>query len=147
MGRRPTSGVRFVRFHPRHYCWTGDAEDSGIGRPHGGNLGQDASADTLLDSASTRMRLPTSVNETEVVFAEPFRDPSSRWVSGRNKRALLVSLGVVFFTLLTLYASALGVLLPNQIQNLDPNAPIAIILTPYGGNLIGITRIWSSGGG
>jgi len=52
------------------------------------------------------MRLPTSVNETEVVFAEPFGDPSSRWVSGRNKWVLLVSLGVVFFTLLTLYASA-----------------------------------------
>jgi len=38
MGRRPTSGVRFIRFHPRHYCWTGDAEDSGIGR-FGGTYG------------------------------------------------------------------------------------------------------------
>ena len=111
-------------------------------------------------------------------------------VSGRDKWVLLVSLGVVFFTLLTLYASALGVLLPNQIQNLDPSRKaqtlgviyaitsvfstlttpiagalsdrtrgrfgrrtpwiltgatiggIAIILTPYGGNLLGITLIW-----
>ncbi len=42
------------------------------------------------------------------------------WVAGRDRWVLLVSLGVVFFALLTLYASVLGVLLPNQIQNLDP---------------------------
>lgn len=47
-------------------------------------------------------------------------DPSSIYVSGRGRWVLLASLGVVFFTLLTLYASVLGVLLPNQIQNLDP---------------------------
>jgi len=134
--------------------------------------------------------MSSSVDGTEAVFAEPFRDSSSRWVSGRERSVLLVSLGVVFFTLLTLYASALGVLLPNQIQNLDPHRKaqtlgviyaitsvfstlttpiagalsdrtrsrfgrrtpwiltgatiggIAIILTPYGGNLIGITLIW-----
>jgi MFS family permease len=39
---------------------------------------------------------------------------------GRQKWLLLVSLGVVFFVLLTLYASVLAVLLPNQIQNIDP---------------------------
>jgi len=33
---------------------------------------------------------------------------------------LIVSLGIVFFVLLTLYASVLGVLLPNQIQDIDP---------------------------
>lgn len=38
----------------------------------------------------------------------------------RRKWLLLASLGVVFFVLLTLYASVLGVLLPNQIQNIDP---------------------------
>jgi MFS family permease len=38
----------------------------------------------------------------------------------RSKWLLLVSLGIVFFVLLTLYASVLGVLLPNQIQNIDP---------------------------
>ncbi|KQN90826.1 MFS transporter [Sphingomonas sp. Leaf67] len=118
-------------------------------------------------------------------------DPhSANWVSGRGKWVLLVSLGTVFFTLLTLYASVLGVLLPNQIQNLDPAGKaqtlgviyaitsvfstlttpiagalsdrtrsrfgrrtpwiviggtvggIAIILTPHGGNLVGITAIW-----
>ncbi|PVM84502.1 MFS transporter [Caulobacter radicis] len=115
---------------------------------------------------------------------------ATHWVTGRAKWVLLVSLGMVFFTLLTLYASALGVLLPNQIQNLDPahkaqtlgviyaitsvfstlTTPIAgalsdrtrgrfgrrtpwivvggtiggiaIILTPYGPGLIGITAIW-----
>jgi MFS family permease len=33
---------------------------------------------------------------------------------------LLASLGIVFFVLLTLYGAVLGVLLPNQIQNIDP---------------------------
>jgi len=33
---------------------------------------------------------------------------------------LILSLGVVFFVLLTLYAAVLGVLLPNQIQDIDP---------------------------
>uniref|UniRef100_UPI0035CC807C MFS transporter n=1 Tax=uncultured Sphingomonas sp. TaxID=158754 RepID=UPI0035CC807C len=41
-------------------------------------------------------------------------------VTGRAKWVLLVSLGLVFFVLLTLYAAVLGVLLPNQIQNIDP---------------------------
>lgn len=115
---------------------------------------------------------------------------SPHWVTGRDKWVLLVSLGAVFFTLLTLYASCLGVLLPNQIQDLDPAGKaqtlgviyaitsvfstlttpiagalsdrtrsrfgrrtpwivvgatiggIAIILTPYGGGLVGITAIW-----
>jgi MFS family permease len=40
---------------------------------------------------------------------------------GRQKWLLLVSLGVVFFVLLTLYASVLAVLLPNQIQNIAPS--------------------------
>lgn len=40
---------------------------------------------------------------------------------GGRKWLLLISLGVVFFVLLTLYASVLGVLLPNQIQNIDPS--------------------------
>src|SRR5205085_3236162 len=39
---------------------------------------------------------------------------------GHSKWLLLMSLAVVFFVLLTLYASVLGVLLPNQIQNIDP---------------------------
>lgn len=118
----------------------------------------------------------------------PAIDPA--WVRGRDKWTLLVSLGLVFFTLLTLYASALGVLLPNQIQVLDPGhktqtlgvvyaitsvfstlttpiagalsdrtrgrfgrrtpwivvgslvGGVAIILTPHGSSLFGITAIW-----
>lgn len=125
-----------------------------------------------------------------VMVAASATPASAHWVTGRDKWVLLVSLGVVFFTLLTLYASALGVLLPNQIQNLDPAGKaqtlgviyaitsvfstlttpiagalsdrtrsrfgrrtpwivigatiggIAIILTPYGGGLVGITAIW-----
>jgi MFS family permease len=38
----------------------------------------------------------------------------------RRKWLLLANLGVVFFVLLMLYASVLGVLLPNQIQNIAP---------------------------
>lgn len=40
--------------------------------------------------------------------------------TGREKWLLLVSLFAVFFVLLMLYASVLTVLLPNQIQNIDP---------------------------
>jgi MFS family permease len=126
-----------------------------------------------------------------VGLTSPAEAPAgTQWVTGRGKWVLLVSLGLVFFTLLTLYASVLGVLLPNQIQNLDPvhkaqtlgviyaitsvfstlTTPIAgalsdrtrgrfgrrtpwivvggtigglaIILTPYGPGLVGITAIW-----
>jgi MFS family permease len=126
-----------------------------------------------------------------VGLTPPVEAPAgTQWVTGRGKWVLLVSLGLVFFTLLTLYASVLGVLLPNQIQNLDPvhkaqtlgviyaitsvfstlTTPIAgalsdrtrgrfgrrtpwivvggtigglaIILTPYGPGLVGITAIW-----
>lgn len=125
-----------------------------------------------------------------ILAAAPGTSVDPHWVTGGRKWVLLVSLGAVFFTLLTLYASCLGVLLPNQIQNLDPvgkaqtlgviyaitsvfstlTTPIsgalsdrtrsrfgrrtpwivigaliggtAIILTPYGGGLVGITAIW-----
>lgn len=135
--------------------------------------------------------LTPPVEEPEAIIIAARDDAgSTQWVSGYEKWKLLVSLGVVFFTLLTLYASCLGVLLPNQIQNLDPagkaqtlgiiyaitsvfstlTTPIsgalsdrtrgrfgrrtpwivvgatigggAIILTPYGGGLVGITMIW-----
>ncbi|MDZ7281853.1 MFS transporter [Sphingomonas sanguinis] len=130
---------------------------------------------------------PVAIRVAAAASSPPF---GRHWVTGREKWVLLVSLGVVFFTLLTLYASALGVLLPNQIQDLDPvgkaqtlgiiyaitsvfstlTTPIAgalsdrtrsrfgrrtpwivvgatiggiaIILTPYGGGLVGITAIW-----
>ncbi len=136
--------------------------------------------------------LTPSLEEPAAVVAAATDDAAgpTPFVTGRRKWVLLVSLGVVFFTLLTLYASCLGVLLPNQIQNIDPagkaktlgiiyaitsvfstlTTPIAgalsdrtrsrfgrrtpwivigatiggvaIILTPYGGGLVGITAIW-----
>jgi MFS family permease len=64
-------------------------------------------------------RTTPEITETHPPSPTSF-DPAAGWVSGRGKWVLLVSLGVVFFTLLTLYASVLSVLLPNQIQNLDP---------------------------
>jgi len=41
-------------------------------------------------------------------------------VRGRQEWLLIISLAVVFFVLLTLYVAVLQVLLPNQIQDLDP---------------------------
>ncbi|WP_230482274.1 MFS transporter [Sphingomonas sp. Leaf21] len=135
--------------------------------------------------------LTPSLEEPAAVLAAATDGAAARhYVTGRRKWVLLVSLGLVFFTLLTLYASCLGVLLPNQIQNIDPagkaktlgiiyaitsvfstlTTPIAgalsdrtrsrfgrrtpwivvgatiggvaIILTPHGGGLVGITAIW-----
>src|SRR3546814_9675940 len=45
---------------------------------------------------------------------------SSDLVRGLEKWVLLVSMTAVFFVLLALYAAVLAVLLPNQIQALDP---------------------------
>lgn len=134
--------------------------------------------------------LNTPVEETAAILTTAHECASPHWVHGRQKWMLLLSLGTTFFVLLTLYASVLGVLLPNQIQNIDPagkaqmlgiiyaitsvfstlSTPIAgalsdrtrsrfgrrtpwiligglvgglaIILTPFGGGLAGITAIW-----
>lgn len=51
--------------------------------------------------------------EQSFVVDAPISRAHGKWL-------LMISLGVVFFVLLTLYASVLGVLLPNQIQNIDP---------------------------
>jgi MFS family permease len=109
---------------------------------------------------------------------------------GTRKWLLIASLGAVFFVLLTLYVAVLNVLLPNQIQDLDPASKetnlgivfaitsifsttitplsgalsdrtrtrfgrrtpwiavgatiggIAIILVPFGNDLVSITAIW-----
>ena len=50
----------------------------------------------------------------------PFALPPRTMATGRRDWRLIVSLGVVFFVLLTLYAAVLGVLLPNQIQDISP---------------------------
>ncbi|WP_242123377.1 MFS transporter [Sphingobium sp. Sx8-8] len=59
-------------------------------------------------------------------------------VRGRPWR-LLLSLGIVFFILLTLYAAVLGVLLPNQIQNIDPARKTAVL-----GTIFAITSVFST---
>lgn len=57
----------------------------------------------------------------------------------RSKWVLLISLAVVFFVLLTLYASVLGVLLPNQIQNIDPGRKTQTL-----GIIYAITSVFST---
>ena len=52
---------------------------------------------------------------------------------------LIVSLGLVFFVLLTLYAAVLGVLLPNQIQALDPAGKTRML-----GIVFAITSVFST---
>ena len=59
--------------------------------------------------------------------------------AGGRKWMLVVSLGVVFFVLLTLYASILGVLLPNQIQDIDPAGKTATL-----GIVYAITSVFST---
>lgn len=52
---------------------------------------------------------------------------------------LIGSLGLVFFVLLALYASILGVLLPNQIENIDPAGKMATL-----GVVFAITSVFST---
>lgn len=62
----------------------------------------------------------------DIVRAPPLQDEMfqhhSAHVSGRTKWVLTGSLTAVFFVLLALYSGVLSVLLPNQIQLLDPGA-------------------------
>lgn len=71
----------------------------------------------------------------------------------REKWRLVASLAVVFFVLLTLYVAVLNVLLPNQIQNIDPvkkatnlgiifaiTSIFSTTITPLGGALSDRTR-------
>lgn len=72
-------------------------------------------------------------------LATPVDADGDRHVSGAAKIVLLVSLGVVFFVLLTLYAAVLGVLLPNQIQNIDASAKTKAL-----GIVFAITSVFST---
>jgi len=63
-------------------------------------------------------------------------DPTVR---GRRDWRLIISLAVVFFVLLTLYVAVLLVLLPNQIQELDPAGKATHL-----GALFAITSIFST---
>ena len=87
-----------------------------------------------------------------IVADSPFI-PDQTVAPSRRKWLLLISLGVVFFVLLTLYASVLGVLLPNQIQNIDPKhkaqtlgivyaitSIFSTVATPFAGALSDRTR-------
>lgn len=65
-------------------------------------------------------------------IAPPHADGAAKWV-------LIVSLGVVFFLLLMLYAAVLGVLLPNQIENFDPAGKTATL-----GIVYAITSVFST---
>lgn len=58
---------------------------------------------------------------------------------GRQKWVLVVSLGLVFFVLFALFAAILGVLLPNQIQNIDPAGKTATL-----GIVFAITSVFST---
>lgn len=69
----------------------------------------------------------------------PSDAPDAAHVTGRAKWTLLVSLGLVFFVLLTLYAAVLGVLLPNQIQNIDPAAKTKAL-----GIVFAVTSVFST---
>jgi len=60
-------------------------------------------------------------------------------VAGRQKWKLVVSLAAVFFALFMLFAAILGVLLPNQIQDLNPSGKTATL-----GIVFGITSIFST---
>ncbi|WP_369412030.1 MFS transporter [Hephaestia mangrovi] len=60
-------------------------------------------------------------------------------VRAERKWVLIVSLGVVFFLLLMLYAAILGVLLPNQIEDIDPAGKTAML-----GIVFAITSVFST---
>lgn len=65
--------------------------------------------------------------------------PAHGVATGRRDWRLIVSLGIVFFVLLTLYAAVLGVLLPNQIQELSPETKTKTL-----GIVFAITSVFST---
>jgi MFS family permease len=67
------------------------------------------------------------------------RAPGTPTVRGRREWLLIGSLAVVFFVLLTLYVAVLQVLLPNQIQDLDPAGKATNL-----GILFAITSVFST---
>ena len=88
------------------------------------------------------MTMPAALDPTEtgdLSGAPADGSTAGLWVSGRQKWVLLASMGTVFFILLTLYASVLGVLLPNQIQNIDPVGKASTL-----GVIYAITSVFST---
>ena len=68
-------------------------------------------------------------------LAAPVATPAQ----GARKWVLVISLAVVFFVLFALFAAILGVLLPNQIQDLDPAGKTATL-----GIVFAITSVFST---
>jgi MFS family permease len=71
--------------------------------------------------------------------AEAHMDIAPAPARDAGKWLLMISLGVVFFVLLTLFVAILGVLLPNQIQNIDPKTKTATL-----GIIFAITSVFST---
>jgi len=65
--------------------------------------------------------------------------PATTDLAGARKWVLVVSLGLVFFILFALFAAILGVLLPNQIQDIDPAGKTAAL-----GIVFAITSVFST---
>jgi len=65
--------------------------------------------------------------------------PTAADLAGARKWGLVVSLGLVFFILFALFAAILGVLLPNQIQDIDPAGKTATL-----GIVFAITSVFST---
>ena len=65
--------------------------------------------------------------------------PAAADLAGARKWVLVVSLGLVFFILFALFAAILGVLLPNQIQDIDPAGKTAAL-----GIVFAITSVFST---
>lgn len=66
--------------------------------------------------------------------------PATQFATGgREKWTLIASLGLVFFVLFALFTAILGVLLPNQIQDLDPAGKTATL-----GIVFAITSVFST---
>src|SRR3546814_1181080 len=86
------------------------------GRPHDGMTGGDIAAPGRENGMSDLNAALAGGAPEEAAFLQG----SIAHVRGREKWVLLVSMTAVFFVLLALYAAVLAVLLPNQIQALDP---------------------------
>ena len=71
--------------------------------------------------------------------AEACIDMADAPVRNAGKWVLMASLGVTFFVLLTLFVAILGVLLPNQIENINPATKTATL-----GIIFAITSVFST---
>lgn len=68
-----------------------------------------------------------------------FDADSAGFVEGREKTILIASMAVVFFVLALLYSAVLGVLLPNQVQQIDSTGKAQAL-----GTILAITAVFST---